>query len=239
MRGTKARKHAAGAQATESDFLDAAEREFAHCGYQGAKIRTIAEVARANLGTLHYYWGSKEVLFRAVCERRLRPINEERMRRYGECEANARGRKLDVLSLIKANLEPALGMTGASAKERATFRLFYGRVLMDPAPEVWRAITEIYDPSSLEFLRLMRRACPKLDEQEFYWRLSGYFGTVIYIQTNYRRVEYLSRGAFRAQRIENAVDVIAHFLTAQMTAPPFRTRRGPAISKQRRGSRRN
>ena len=67
---------------TENDFLDAAERQFAENGYAGAKIRAIAEEAEANLGALHYYWGSKESLFRAACSRRMEPVIAERMRRY-------------------------------------------------------------------------------------------------------------------------------------------------------------
>jgi AcrR family transcriptional regulator len=221
MRNARTKRPNTGKSVTKSHFLDAAEKEFARSGYEGTKIRTIAEVSQANLGTLHYYWGSKAALFRAVCERRLRPINEERLRRFAECEAKARGGKPDVRALVKAGIEPALRVTGATAKERRTFRLFYGRVLMDPAPEVGRVMAEIFDPSSREFLRLMRHACPDLDKQEFYWRLSGYFGTVIYIQTNYRRVEHLSRGAFQADKIEDAIEVIAYFLAAQMMAPPY------------------
>lgn len=69
-------------ETTETEFLDAAERQFAENGYAGAKIRAIADEAKANLGALHYYWGSKESLFRAACGRRMAPMIEDRMARF-------------------------------------------------------------------------------------------------------------------------------------------------------------
>lgn len=209
---------------TRTQFLDAAERQFASRGYDGATIRAIAEAAGANLGALHYYWGSKQALFREVCERRLRPINEERLRRYRLCEAATRGARPDVDDLIGACLEPALFVTGATASERAAFRLFYGRALTDPAVEVDRVMTTIFEPASMRFTGLLRRACPDLDDDEFYWRLAGFLGALIYIQSNYRWIEHISRGAFRGNRAENAVAVITHFCAALMKAPPLRPR---------------
>jgi AcrR family transcriptional regulator len=215
---------------TRTQFLDAAERQFASRGYDGATIRAIAEKAGANLGALHYYWGSKQALFREVCERRLRPINEERLRRYRLCEAATRAGKPDVDDLIGACVEPALSVTGATVSERAAFRLFYGRALTDPAVEVDRVMTTIFESASMRFTGLLRRACPDLDDNEFYWRLAGFLGALIYIQSNFRWIEHISRGAFRGDRAENAAGVITHFCAALMKAPPVQ----PRIRRQRR-----
>ncbi|MGH7651106.1 MAG: TetR/AcrR family transcriptional regulator [Gemmatimonadaceae bacterium] len=56
-------------QATEQRLLDAAERLLVEVGYAGITTRKLAEEAGANLGLVHYYFGSMEELFLQVLER--------------------------------------------------------------------------------------------------------------------------------------------------------------------------
>jgi AcrR family transcriptional regulator len=55
--------------ATEQCFLDAAERLLVEVGYANITTRRLAEEAGANLGLVHYYFGSMEQLFIRVLER--------------------------------------------------------------------------------------------------------------------------------------------------------------------------
>jgi AcrR family transcriptional regulator len=55
--------------ATEQTFLDAAERLLVDVGYANITTRRLAEEAGANLGLVHYYFGSMEQLFVRVLER--------------------------------------------------------------------------------------------------------------------------------------------------------------------------
>ncbi|MGH7604366.1 MAG: TetR/AcrR family transcriptional regulator [Gemmatimonadaceae bacterium] len=50
-------------------MLDAAERLLVEVGYAGITTRKLAEEAGANLGLVHYYFGSMEELFLQVLER--------------------------------------------------------------------------------------------------------------------------------------------------------------------------
>jgi TetR/AcrR family transcriptional regulator len=54
---------------TQQRFLDAAERLLVTVGYAGITARKLAEEAGANLGLVHYYFGSMEELFVQVLER--------------------------------------------------------------------------------------------------------------------------------------------------------------------------
>jgi AcrR family transcriptional regulator len=58
-------------EATKERILSAATEEFAAKGVAGARIDAIAERARTNKRMLYYYFGSKELLFRAVLRREL------------------------------------------------------------------------------------------------------------------------------------------------------------------------
>jgi AcrR family transcriptional regulator len=54
---------------TAARILDAAEEVFAESGFAGASTREIAARARVPFGALHYHWGSKRELWRAVFQR--------------------------------------------------------------------------------------------------------------------------------------------------------------------------
>ena len=53
----------------EQNFLDAAERLLVEIGYADITARKLADEAGANLGLVHYYFGSMEELFVRVLER--------------------------------------------------------------------------------------------------------------------------------------------------------------------------
>jgi TetR/AcrR family transcriptional regulator len=58
-------------QANESRILSAAEKVFARAGFGGATMAAIAAESGLPKANLHYYFGSKEVLYRAVLARIL------------------------------------------------------------------------------------------------------------------------------------------------------------------------
>jgi AcrR family transcriptional regulator len=53
---------------TRREILRAAGEAFAACGFVGATTRAVATRAGVNVATLHYHFGSKEGLYRAVLE---------------------------------------------------------------------------------------------------------------------------------------------------------------------------
>jgi AcrR family transcriptional regulator len=63
---------------TRKTILAAAERVFAELGYSGATTRRISGDARVNVATLHYHFGGKEGLYRAVLQAALanQPIQD-------------------------------------------------------------------------------------------------------------------------------------------------------------------
>ena len=58
-------------QDSQARILDAAESQFAKNGYGGARTQEIADTAGVTKAMIHYYFGSKERLFRAVLDRIL------------------------------------------------------------------------------------------------------------------------------------------------------------------------
>jgi TetR/AcrR family transcriptional regulator len=65
------------AAATKARLLDAAEREFAARGFQGARLREIADAAGVQPALIHHYFADKQGLYRAVLDRALLPTSTE------------------------------------------------------------------------------------------------------------------------------------------------------------------
>ena len=213
--GRRKKPHPDTGETTEIEFLDAAERQFAENGYAGAKIRAIADEARANLGALHYYWGSKESLFRAVCRRRMAPMIEERMarfERFGDGEVG-------VEAILRAYFEPAFLSHRENPAKRRLFCQTYARILTDPSPEVKAIMADIFDAPTNRFVQLLRRACATLDDAAFYWRLHCVFGVCQHAASYTEDIGVLAEGRFDMADLDAGIDRIIQFVTAGMTAP--------------------
>jgi AcrR family transcriptional regulator len=167
-------------------FMDAAENIFIRYGYEGASIRMISREADAPLGTLHHYWGSKEVLFRDTCERRFGPILAQQAARLSECERRAAaGEQLEVSAIVRALVEPPILADGhdGSAPQCDVIRMLYGRVLTEPSEVVKRIVKDLFGAPSLHFHKLMREHHPKLDDTTFYWRFTCIIGAFLFAQS--------------------------------------------------------
>src|SRR5579872_2088550 len=63
----------------EVSLLNAAEALFADREFDAVTTRDIANRAKVNLALVHYYFGAKEKLFRAVLARRIEELSRRRL----------------------------------------------------------------------------------------------------------------------------------------------------------------
>jgi AcrR family transcriptional regulator len=90
---------------TKDQILTVAERLFAECGFAGTTLRTVVSEAGVNLAAVHYHFGSKEELFRAVVARFARPIVEQELQLLSELKA--RKELPSVEAIVAAMLKPS------------------------------------------------------------------------------------------------------------------------------------
>lgn len=204
---------------TEDRFLDTAEHLFAELGYQGTSIRAIAVEAGVNLGALHYYWGSKTALYKAVIARRLNPMNQERLRRFDECEKAAAAGHPDPRAILTAFVGPAMHMGDADPKVADITRRLYLRMVSDPSPDVQQLTEEIYREVSDRFVALLRPCCPHLTTDEFFWRIQTAYGVVRFSQAGTPWMVLISQGAFKGDDLDEGTRHIVEALHAGLQAP--------------------
>ena len=214
----------AASEITHTRFLVSAERLFCVNGYEGTKIRAIATLSNANLGMLSHYWGSKRALFREVFDRRLRPIHEERMRRFRVIEKNARaGKPFSLAEVLQAQIEPSFILPGQSAAEANARRLLLGRALTDPSEEVVTVMGEIFAESGSLFFSLLRKSSPDTNHSEFYWRANCVVGAFTFAESYTDRLtQFIDEDLSDIDWLE-ASSYVVRFLAAGMRAPAVST----------------
>jgi AcrR family transcriptional regulator len=75
------------AEPTHVRLLDAAERLIGERGVDAVSLRAINTEAESNVAAAHYHFGSKEALVRAVLDRRMSVLAEERFARLAPLES--------------------------------------------------------------------------------------------------------------------------------------------------------
>jgi len=206
-------------QATTYDrVMDAAEELFAESGYNGVSVRMIARAASSNLAAISYHFGDKAGLFRAIFERRVKPISDERVKGLEIVLANRKDGAVDLEALIRAFVAPSVRLIRGEAGAH-NFRRLAGRASTDPTPEVRKTIYEVYDAVALRYVEAFREACPALPEQEFYWRINFLYGAMLYTNADTGRVQELAGERFDASDPEAGIDCLVRFLTEGLRAP--------------------
>ena len=200
---------------TKSRILDAAERFFGSLGFAETSLRALTREAGTNLAAVNYHFGSKEGLFRAVVQRLVGSLNEERLRRLAELEGRAETPSLE--ELMRAFLGPALEL-GADGDRGERMRQLMGRLRFEGGPtdeplrEVFREVEERFGPA-------LRNALPHLEPKTFFWRMSFTLGVMCSTLFNPRQVHVISRGACEPD-VEEALDQMVSFVAAGLRAEP-------------------
>lgn len=204
---------------TSGQFLDAAERLFARYGYEGTRIRAIADESGVALGALHYYWGTKQALFAAVLERRLGPLMRQREELLGACEAAAADGSLEIADVVRAIVAPPMIAASADGEAGEVFAGLMARTLTDPAPEVRDLVLRSVGAMTLRYMTLLRQCCPHLDDEAFRWRFFAALGAA---QNGYAgRTRFSELTGDTAAELDTAVGIeeMVAFIAAGLAAP--------------------
>lgn len=200
---------------TRDQLLDAAEALFAERGFYGVSVRDIAAQANANLGAIPYYFGKKENLLKETLERRAGPELEDRAAAVKKVLDAAHDGVPDVQAILEADLEPIF----RRRRENVAYRRLAGRLSTDPAPEVRRVVDKIYNRKSVIFDLALKKGCPHLSHEEFYWRYSCLFGAVQYVLADVGKIKILAGTDFDTSDPQVGTKYIVRFLTAALLAP--------------------
>jgi AcrR family transcriptional regulator len=207
------------ARDTRERILDAGERLFAERGVEAVSLRDVTRLAGVNLAGVHYHFGSKLALVRAVFERRLGPINEKRLALLDACEATA-GRSGPALkAVLYAFLAPAL----ETLRGNPWFTMLGGRIHAESDPRLVGDFLRQFDRVLARFLPAFRRALPGCRLEDLFWALQFVVGAMIQTACGGPLLEQFSGGRCRASD-PRVVERLVAFCAAGLGAPAGRKR---------------
>jgi len=201
---------------TPQRLLDAAEALFAEHGFAETSLRAITTRARANLAAVHYHFGSKDELLRAVFARRLTALNEERLARLAVLETG--GEPITVQAALAAFIEPSLRLHRAGIQGEQFTRLL-GRAQIEAADGLRDFLRDQYASVLERFQRTLVRLLPELSPGEIRWRLYFAVGVLSFTYAGAPS----SRRLFAVQGFGDEAwlqQQLIGFLTAGLRAPP-------------------
>ncbi len=198
---------------TRESLLDAAEELFSERGIPAASLRAITERATANLAAVHYHFGSKEGLVRAVFDRRLAPLNRERLALLDRCEAEGGG----VEEVVQAFVGPVFML--ACEAHKSAFAQMMARAYTEPREEVREIVASQFSEVIERFVEALARRLPALPEDEIFWRLLFVAGAMAHTVSCGHLLAQYSRGRCSVARPEESIDHLVTFLAAGLRAP--------------------
>ncbi len=204
---------------TRLRLLDAAEALFAEHGFAETSLRAITARARANLAAVHYHFGSKDELLRAVFTRRLKVLNEERLVRLAALET---GGPVTVEAVLTAFIEPSLRLRRAGVQGERFTRLL-GRAQIDASEALRDFLRDQYAPVLEQFQRTLGRTLPQLQPEELRWRLYFTLGVLSFTYAG-ARLPQMPFAARVAGDEEWLLRQLIQFLAVGLRAPPLEER---------------
>jgi AcrR family transcriptional regulator len=194
---------------TRDRIMQTAEALFAEDGFDAVSMRDITALARVNLASINYHFGSKMALLAEVVASRANVLVEQRLALLAQAERDRNARpKLE--GVIAAFLRPAFEMSlqpGGVHHMRLRARLAVERIGMTKSQ-----FEQIFDASNQKFIDALAEALPDCPRTEIYWGFHCLLGVVVYTMANSGRIQHLSNGACDPRDVEATLARVVPFV---------------------------
>ncbi|MEL6519988.1 MAG: helix-turn-helix domain-containing protein [Pseudomonadota bacterium] len=204
-------------QNTKTSLLRAAERLFAERGFGNVTGKDILRAAGArNESALQYHFGDMRALMREVFDSRFQTIEEARLARFAELDANGLGHDLE--ALIFASVAPFF--EGCLDEDGRLYARFCVQFSTDPGFNL-RNVVEQMDIESMVLLRKRLLKClDHMPEAALNTRFRlGFSISLIQVADFARQLE---EGA--APPLEEAINEAAAGICGYLSTPPLNGR---------------
>lgn len=197
---------------TKEQIINVAERLFAERGFAGTTLRNVISEAEVNLAAVHYHFGSKEELFRAVVKRFARPIVAQELALLEQLQAG--GRVPTVEAILTALFKPCLEFLAQDKEFLFVHTQFMGRCWTEPEP--LKSIVEEEFSASIEaFLDVLQRALPNRSRSQLAWKFDLVIAVLIRVQSEAGQPLALLQST-DPESVRAAIEQLVQFLSPGM-----------------------
>ena len=199
---------------TKEQILDAAESLFAEHGIGAVPLRRIIAEADVNSAAIHYHFGSKEELVRAVFQRRFDPINRARIELLNQVEQGAVEGQFSVEAVLYAMVAPPFRLDLS-----VQYRRLAGRLFTERSGYLEVIFNDLFKEVEQRFNEALANALPDLPNKERSWRTFMAMGSMIFILREQEWIGKASGGLCVVEEPEGTIARLVQFMAAGLKAP--------------------
>jgi AcrR family transcriptional regulator len=189
---------------TQVRLLDAAERLIGERGVDAVSLRAINGEAGSNVAAVHYHFGSKEALVRAVLDRRMTALAEERAAGLDQLDADPAPSPKAVATVF---VDPLVDL--AADTDGVHYVRFLAALYRAEGPWL-HVLDEAFAPQAARINPLFARALPALDDDRRRHRLDVASETMLRMLADADRYAgTLGPEAYRAEVIDTFTAILA------------------------------
>ena len=211
------------ASGTQERILDAAECLFAEHGFGDVSVRQVVHTAGVNVASIHYHFGSKEALVEAVMSRRLKPLNDERLRLLDEYESRDEG-EVALEDVLYALIAPAVKLS-RSRKGGKSFVRLVGRLFAEPSNTVLERLKDRFEVVFIRFHRAFKRTLPAIRKRDYFWRIHFILGAMSLTLCDRERPAAWAEGSCDPDDLDEVIQQLVAFCAAGLRSPVPRKKR--------------
>lgn len=201
---------------TKRTILDAAELLFSQHSYVDVTFRHIAEQAKVHVSQIVYHFKNKELLLRAVVNRRAGELNEERLRILEAYEQVVGSENMQLEAVIRAFLDPYLKKRIRGDDGWKNYGALVAKIMWDPL--LSSTMSEAYDPVAKRYIAALKASTPTLGDKEAHRGFQFLLACMISAGASNSRVRGLSDGRYSGTDVESIYEVIVPFVVGGFRA---------------------
>lgn len=180
-------------ESTRERILRAAERIYAASGFHGMSLRDVTVLAGVNLAAVNYHFGSKDKLILALADRRLTPINSERIERLGKLREKHGSAPIPLRDLVAGLIDPIFKGLRQNRNNRAIMVRLVAQMMIDD-PRRFSQIHRVFYKDVLEHYHAeLQRTLPHLTAHQVHARFFCAFSMVLGIRLMHESMEWFLR----------------------------------------------
>lgn len=169
-------------QTTQERILDAAETLFADMGFHGTSMRQITSLAKVNLASINYHFGSKDRLIGEVFKRRMIPLNNIRTDRLEKIieVADSESAFPSLEEIVRCFIEPVEEMFDHDPGYRK-IPVLISHAMTTPDDSIRETFMNVMTPFFKTFFAAFCRALPGVPEAVVFSRFHFSIGAVSHV----------------------------------------------------------
>ena len=189
-----------------STILDAGEKLFALHGRDGVTLKAIATGANVPTALVHYYFGDKDRVFRAVFARRSGEVNAARIAAMDAYEAEV-GTDMTIEGVLNVFLRPIYQMVIEKGEGWVYFAAIVGHANASHfgGKDV---MAENFDPIVQRFIGMLRALAPEAPPERIYWFFDLVSSSLTHGLAQTGRIDDVSGGLCKSSDLAAALETM-------------------------------